>query len=214
MEQLVRLITKYPAFFDTLGTWVIIILIAAIVLLDWFWLSRVKSSILKWTTRIFLIIFNLVLCTTLFMINMPLKPMVSELAKVARLIGQPIPDFSFLSVRDSTTYHLSDFKKEVIIINYWATYCGPCVDELPTLKAIEESFRNKVNVIAITDEETLRVKDFLKRVEAPTYVGLSKDSFLKMNGFLPVTVICKNGVITEYIFGRQNFDFFKNQVEH
>lgn len=213
MEILANFLAKYPVFFDTIGSYVIIFLIIAILLFDWFVLRKLKSKRLKWTMRIMLMVINFPLCSTLFMIHFPLRPMISELAKVERLIGQPVPDFSFLSVRDSVVYRISDFKNDVIIINYWATYCGPCIEELPTLKAIEESFGSKVKVIAITDEEPQRVNTFLMRVEAPVHIGLSKNSFLKMNGFLPVTVICKKGVITHYIFGRQTYDFFKTMIE-
>ena len=56
------------------------------------------------------------------------------------LIGSQSPDFSFTGV-DGTHYNLSDFKGKKIILDFWATWCPPCVAEIPHFVAIQKSIQ-------------------------------------------------------------------------
>jgi thiol-disulfide isomerase/thioredoxin len=59
---------------------------------------------------------------------------------------------------------LQDFKGKVVILNIWATWCGPCRDELPTLEALEEELMTRgLVVIPMTIEKMppAELKDFL-----------------------------------------------------
>lgn len=58
----------------------------------------------------------------------------------------------------------NDFKDQFIIINWWATWCAPCIKEIPGLNKIVEKYSNNKNVrfIAITDDPKKRITSFLK----------------------------------------------------
>lgn len=70
------------------------------------------------------------------------------------LVGQPAPDFS-LSGLDGAKHQLTDYKGRVTFVNFWATWCGPCRVELPTLeKFVAQQGDKGAMVLAINAGET------------------------------------------------------------
>jgi thiol-disulfide isomerase/thioredoxin len=64
-------------------------------------------------------------------------------------VGTPAPDFAAITP-DGKTVHLSDLKGKPIIIDFWATWCGPCQRSMPHLQKVYEQVRNKgVHVLAV-----------------------------------------------------------------
>ena len=53
--------------------------------------------------------------------------------------GLPAPDFS-LPDSNGTTVSLKDFDGQVVLINFWASWCGPCREEMPLLEALHERY--------------------------------------------------------------------------
>ena len=63
------------------------------------------------------------------------------------------PDFE-LSGIDSKTYHLSDFRGQVVVLNFWATWCTPCVLEMPSLERLHQTLKEKgLRVIAVNMDD-------------------------------------------------------------
>jgi len=56
--------------------------------------------------------------------------------------GQPAIDFAFTSL-DGKKMKLSDLKGKVVYIDFWASWCGPCMRELPSAKKVEEHFKGR-----------------------------------------------------------------------
>lgn len=73
------------------------------------------------------------------------------------LVDRPAPEFS---VQDSgRAVALKDLRGKVVVLNFWATWCPPCVDELPSLVAMQARMKDKVTVFAVSvddDEEAYR----------------------------------------------------------
>ncbi len=69
------------------------------------------------------------------------------------------PDFSLLSIK-AKPKSLKDYKGKILLINFWATWCPPCVAELPALSRVAEKYQDRgLKVITInTDPESLRTK--------------------------------------------------------
>ncbi len=62
--------------------------------------------------------------------------------------GQQLPDFT-LTRTDGEPFTLSEHRGQVVVINLWATWCGPCVKELPFFDALQEAHPDDVAVLAI-----------------------------------------------------------------
>jgi thiol-disulfide isomerase/thioredoxin len=65
--------------------------------------------------------------------------------------GEFAPDFVFSTIDGSTK--LSDLRGKVVIVNFWATWCGPCKQEMPDLQAIADSYGDSVKVVGVNKLE-------------------------------------------------------------
>jgi cytochrome c biogenesis protein CcmG/thiol:disulfide interchange protein DsbE len=77
-------------------------------------------------------------------------------------IGTPAPVFT---VQDSDrAVTLTQFRGNVVVLNFWATWCAPCVEEMPSLMQLQERFRNKgVTVVGVSiDVDGDAYHNFLK----------------------------------------------------
>ena len=70
-------------------------------------------------------------------------------------VGKPAPDFK-AAMLDGRKISLADYRGQVLVINFWATWCGPCKRELPLLDAYYKAQRSYgLEVIAVTTEDSL-----------------------------------------------------------
>jgi cytochrome c biogenesis protein CcmG, thiol:disulfide interchange protein DsbE len=77
-------------------------------------------------------------------------------------IGSQAPDFT---VQDSQTkITLSQFRGQIVVLNFWATWCAPCVEEVPSLVEMQRHMKSKgVTVIAVSvDVDEDAYKSFIK----------------------------------------------------
>jgi thiol-disulfide isomerase/thioredoxin len=216
MEYVASFISENASFFDSFGNWVLIPLFLIVVVVDHILSKKTfVSQLTKWVVRTPLIIISVVLGALIYMINFPLKPMVNSVSKVQNSIGQQIYNFDFIDIRKDSIYNISDFEGKIIILNFWGTYCGPCIEEFPDLKKIESDYFNKVWVIALSDEDVERIMKFVQKIESPTIVGsFASKKWIELESFRPLTIIIdKNGIIREYMFGKKNYNFFKSVIE-
>ena len=80
---------------------------------------------------------------------------VTSQASARPLPGQPAPDFT-LALLDGSSLSLSDLRGQLVVLNFWATWCSSCYDELPDLQALWEEYRSQGITfvgIAYRDEE-------------------------------------------------------------
>jgi len=85
------------------------------------------------------------------------------------LIGKAAPAFELPAVfeeQDGKVIKLSDYKGKLVLINFWASWCGPCRAEIPTLTKLQSTYKNRsFTVVGLAMESQKNAKAFLQGKE-------------------------------------------------
>ena len=85
----------------------------------------------------------------------------------------PAPDFS-VEDEDGNIVHLSDFKGKPVVINFWATWCGPCKTELPYFDSVMKQYGDRVEFMMVNLTDGVReTVDGAKRFVADSGYGFN-----------------------------------------
>ncbi len=94
----------------------------------------------------------------------------------AALVGKPAPDIE-LDLLDGKKFRLSDHKGRIVVLDFWASWCGPCLQVMPQIDKVTHEFADQgVELFAINLEETPdKVKTALDRLKLTTTVALDSN---------------------------------------
>ncbi len=123
-------------------------------------------------------------------------------------IDYPAPDFT-LNTLDGKTFKLSAQRGTPVVLNFWATWCGPCQDELPAVQATAARYANQVQVIGVDQAEAPAVvQAYVKEFQLTYPVVLDKDNGVanhyNVKGMPTTFFIDGNGVIRHLWMGGMN----------
>jgi thiol-disulfide isomerase/thioredoxin len=79
---------------------------------------------------------------------------------------------------------MNDFRGKLVLINFWATWCGPCLDEMSVFRQVEDQWRKKGLVVLLINmgESASRVRGYVKRyaLTLPVLLDPNTDLFVKL----------------------------------
>ena len=122
-------------------------------------------------------------------------------------IGSPAPDFTLIDT-DGNEAKLADFRGKVVLIDFWATWCGPCIQAMPHIQAISDIYKERdVIVLGINtwENDPGKVKPFLEEKKITYRILLdSKDEVVEkygVNGIPTFFILDKDGIIQHTLTG-------------
>jgi peroxiredoxin len=132
-------------------------------------------------------------------------------------VGKVAPDFELPDLGDKTM-RLSDFRGKVVFLNFWATWCKPCREEMPSMEVLYKNFeRDGLVVLAVSIDRVTTKKDippFVKSLSLTFPVLVDSwgqtDKRYKLMGVPETYIIDQDGVLREKIIGPRDWTLLDN----
>jgi peroxiredoxin len=137
----------------------------------------------------------------------------------------PAPDFTFPGL-DGKMVSLSDYKGKVVLVNIWATWCPPCVDEMPSMEKLYQKFKGEnFEILAVSiDEPGLKaVAPFMKKSNLTFPALIDSEGTIKavygITGVPESFIIDHKGILIKKIIGPVDwaapnvFQFFNELIQ-
>jgi thiol-disulfide isomerase/thioredoxin len=137
-----------------------------------------------------------------------------------RMIGQGAPEFDLMKI-DGTPFKLKENRGKILIVDFWATWCGPCIRSIPSLIEISKEYKEAgVELVLVNCEEPeTRVRPFLERLKSIPTVVLDTDGTVSKQynvAAIPQTVLIdRDGGIVEVLVGAsdENEEILRKKIE-
>lgn len=137
--------------------------------------------------------------------------------------GDRAPWFA-AELADGGTFEMADLQGKVILINFWATWCGPCVGEMPAFESLYKDYADNpdVAIVAVDVEEKKKTVDFFAETNGYTFpIAYDEDGKIGMQyptSGIPYTVIVgKDGYIRTIHLGARDadtqYEIYKADIE-
>ena len=87
-------------------------------------------------------------------------------------MDQPASNFGFQLVSDASAHQLTDYAGKVVLLNFWATWCAPCIQELPDLNRLQQNYADDgLVVLTISDETREELLGYTDLIPPATVTG-------------------------------------------
>jgi uncharacterized protein (TIGR03435 family) len=120
---------------------------------------------------------RLPVCRIIALLAIALFPSVAAAQPKADEAAPPLSVERLLNAPEGASAEWSSLKGKVVVVEFWATWCAPCIASIPHLNELAEEFRDEdVVFISLTDEPPATVEPFLKRRPIKGWVALDTDN--------------------------------------
>lgn len=127
-------------------------------------------------------------------------------------VGKQAPDFVLTDLNDKPQ-RLSDFRGKVVFLNFWATWCKPCREEMPSMEVLHKNFeKDGLVILAVSIDRVTTTKDippFIKGMNLTFPVLIDSwgktDKPYKRMGVPETFIIDRDGVIREIVIGPRDW---------
>lgn len=159
------------------------------------------------------IFFLFVLCLLTALTACSKQDSSKKSAGTAAVEKSPAPDVSLVALSNGSALKLSDLKGKVVLLNFWATWCPPCREEIPSMMKLNSAMAGKpFQMVAVSIDEGGKpaIEAFFKEsgMSLPTYLdasGASSKSY-GITGVPESFIIDKQGVIVKKVVGGVSWD--------
>jgi thiol-disulfide isomerase/thioredoxin len=138
----------------------------------------------------------------------PLRPMLAQVRQVYGVVNHPAQELAFQTVADDASHRLSELHGKVVVLNLWATWCGPCLHELPGMDRLARDYASRgLVVVTLSTEE----RDHLLAFAAKHPVATMNSYTAEPRGLdvpgRPITLIIdRGGVVRDVLIGARTYD--------
>lgn len=145
----------------------------------------------------------------------------SDIEKTGLQIGETAPDFTLLNVQGEEMT-LSDFRGKKVILNFWASWCGPCRKEMPDMQKFYETYKgNDVEILAVNltyfERKREHVDEFIKEfgLTFPIPLDVEKKQYEAYKVLtIPTTYFLdEQGIIQQTHLGPMTYEFMEKTIE-
>lgn len=85
--------------------------------------------------------------------------------EISTIKTQTAPNFSFTTLNDKSEKNLTDYRGKVVLLNFWASWCAPCVIEFPKFQTLADTHKDNLVILALSsDTEVVSIERFLKKI--------------------------------------------------
>lgn len=151
----------------------------------------------------------------IFLANQRFSPAPAQSSAVSALLSQSMKDAG------GREQSLGQWKGQALVVNFWATWCTPCVDEMPELSSLQQEIAPlKIQILGIGIDSASNIADFARKysISYPLYVGGINGTELSrqlgnQGGGLPFTVIIgRDGQVKKTYLGRLKMDDLRKSL--
>jgi len=125
--------------------------------------------------------------------------------------GVSAPDFALPDL-DGKTVNLADYKGKVVLLNIWATWCPPCVEEMPSMEKLHQELKDEdfeILAVSIDVSGAKAVIPFMKKLKLSFSVLTDTEGAIKSlyqtTGVPESFIIDKQGIIVEKVIGPRDW---------
>ena len=139
----------------------------------------------------------------------PLRPDPKFVIDNSSAEGQPRPEFAMLDLNGELR-NIKEWDGKVVLVNFWATWCAPCLEEIPYFVELQDEYGEQgfqIIGVAVDDEEAVRSFASEMKINYPIMAGeleaieLSKRYGNRIGGLPYSVIINRDGEITDTITG-------------
>lgn len=133
-----------------------------------------------------------------------------EKVEIKRLqVGDKAPDFS-VELVNGGSFKLSDYSDGVVLLNFWATWCPPCVGEMPAFEKLKNDGIDNFHIICVNCMEDKKTVDTFVKNNGYTFnIGYDEkgtvEAYYPTDG-IPYTLIINKGEVAEVFVGAYSED--------
>jgi peroxiredoxin len=148
------------------------------------------------------------------------EPEINKAAPLANIDKNVLMNTSFTNI-NGQEQSLKQWQGNIIVLNFWATWCPPCREEMPELSAMQNQYKQQnLVILGLSTDDLDTTKTFVKKapVSYPVLAGNMQamnlaESLGNNRGILPYTVIVDaNGTVVKTFFGRVNQQLLEKTI--